>query len=67
MNYTNEQIERWKSKAEKWDALEAQISKCYFTDQDDQDGYPIQREEDDDEGGDLITIGEIAAKAFGHL
>ena len=56
---TKEQIKQWKSKAEKWDVLEAKIKKFYI----DENGEPIE----DDEVGDLGDIGEIAAMAFGFL
>jgi len=46
-------------KANKWDKLDAQILKCYQ----DENG----KEYSEDEGGDLCTIGEIAAIAFGYL
>jgi hypothetical protein len=59
MNYTEEQIEEWKRKAERWDALDEKISKFYFT----EDGEEIM----DGEGGDLSDIGEAAATAFGYL
>ncbi len=29
MNYTQQQIEEWRRKAEKWDTLDRKISKCY--------------------------------------
>ena len=46
-------------KAAKWDALENEIAKCCVDDE--------GEELEDDEGGDLGTIGEIAARAFGFL
>jgi hypothetical protein len=46
-------------KARKWDALGAEISKCYVDD----DGEELP----EDEGGDLGDIGEMAASAFGFL
>lgn len=54
-----EQIEIWKSKAEKWDKLGEQIARCY---PDEYDPQP-----DDIEDADLGTIGEFAAIAFGYL
>jgi hypothetical protein len=57
MDYTTEQIEQWKAKAEKWDALAARIEKYYVN----EDG------EESEEGGDLCDIGEEAAMAFGWL
>ncbi len=58
MEYTKQQIEEMKQKADKWDALGAKIEKCYCN----ADG-----EYDEEEGADLCTIGEIAASAFGWL
>lgn len=60
MEYTKEQIEAWEAKAEKWDELEEEIGHCYECDD---DGEPLY----DDDEVDLITIGEIAASAFGYL
>lgn len=62
MQYTEKEIQVMKSKADKWDALGAEIEKCYCN----SDG------EYDDEnseimGADLCTIGEMAATAFGWL
>lgn len=45
-------------KARKWDELEKLISLCYFN----EDGT-----ENEDDDIDLMTIGEIAATAFGYL
>lgn len=55
--YTEEQIEEFKAKADKWDALDAEIGEIYTYD------------EEDDESGflDLAHVGELAAKAFGYL
>jgi hypothetical protein len=61
MTYTNEQIEEFKSKAEKWDLLGEQISKYYTNSDGDFD------EENPEEDGDLVAIGEVAAMAFGWL
>lgn len=62
MDYTQEQIQEFKNKAEKWDKLETEISKCYCN---------VDGEYDEDnpeiEDADLCTIGEIAASAFGWL
>ena len=46
-------------KAAKWDALKIEIAKFYG----DGDGGEL----DDDDGGDLCSIGEKAAIAFGFL
>ena len=66
MNYTEQQIEEWKSKAEKWDALDEEISTFYPELEDDEES-PFGAPEfmGDDEG--LIGIGEAAARAFGYL
>lgn len=61
MEYTTEQIEQWKAKAEQWDKLDAQISKFYNNSDGEYD------EENPEEQGDLCTIGEVAAHAFGWL
>jgi len=61
MNYTKEQIEGFKHKAEKWDKLEEQISKFYA----DEDGEYSEDEPEQD--GDLCDIGELAAIAFGFM
>ena len=62
MTPTNDQIQEWKKKADKWDALEEEISAVY--------GY-IENNEwieyENGEGGDLCDIGEKAARAFGFL
>jgi hypothetical protein len=61
MEYTKEQIEQWKAKAAKWDALYRQIEKFYVNTEGEYD------EENPEEQGDLYTIGEIAATAYGWL
>lgn len=48
-------------KAKKWDELEKKIAKCYVNDE----GEELTEEES--EGIDLATIGEIAAVEFGFL
>lgn len=50
--YTNELLEQWRIKAEKWDQLDEKIGAIYA---------------DEDREEDLITIGEIAASALGYL
>lgn len=60
MEYTKEQIEAWKSKAEKWDALNAEIGQYYEYDD---NGEPLY----DEDEADLCTIGEIAAIHLGYL
>ena len=54
-------ILKYKVKAEKWDELSEKIAKCYV----DENGDELS--EEDLEGIDLGTIGEIAASAFGWL
>lgn len=53
--YTQEQIEQWKKKAEKWDKLDMKISSFYPSD------------DDSEEGGEFHVFGEAAAIAFGWL
>ena len=67
MNYTEQQIEEWKSKAEKWDALDLKISTYY--DEDELEGlFDDDDEERLEEGeGNLLDIGEAAARAFGYM
>jgi hypothetical protein len=62
MNYTKEQIEEWKAKAEKWDLLNEEIGKCYPNYDD--EGNELESEIPE---ADLGTIGEIAATAFKYL
>lgn len=57
--YTKDQIEEFKIKADKWDALGDKIASFYCDDN--------GNEFSDDEGGDLVDIGEAAAMAFGFL
>ncbi len=57
-----EEINALKAKAEKWDALEAKIAKCYCN----KDGE-YDEENPENENADLATIGELAAIAFGWL
>lgn len=61
MKYTAEQIESWKTKAEKWDLLEAEVSKFYCNKEGEYD------EENPERKGDLVEIGEEAASALGWL
>lgn len=60
MKYTEKQIEEFKAKADKWDALEDRIAECYGSEN--EDGEYIENLD-----SDLGTIGEIAASAFGFL
>ncbi len=64
MEYTAEQIEEWKAKAQKWDTLGDKIAECYPEEEFDDHGNLIENE---DEGGDLGVIGEYAAMAYGWL
>lgn len=57
--YTEQQIQEWKSKAEKWDALETKIASYYYDENDNDLEFG--------QGGDLCDIGEVAAMAFGFL
>ena len=61
MEYLKEQIEDWKSKAQKWDELGEEVSKCYCNSEGEYD------EDNPEIDGDLCTIGEMAAEAFGWL
>lgn len=62
MDYTKEQIEEFKKKSDKWDALGLKIEKCYCNTEGEYD------EENPEIGdSDLCTIGEMAASAFGWL
>ncbi len=68
MQYTIEQIEAFKAKAEKWDALDAKILKCYPPETDEDKEYiDPEGEIEWDYNADLVTIGGIAAQAFGYL
>lgn len=68
MNYTQEQIEQWKRKAEKWDALSEKIGRCYKPEtKEDLDVVDPNGEVDWVDDADLATVGEFAAIAFGYL
>jgi regulator of RNase E activity RraB len=58
---SQKQIEEWKRKAEKWDALDDDISKYYCN----KDGEVD--EDNPEKNGDLGDIGEVAARALGWL
>lgn len=58
MEYTKEEIEIWKSKAEKWDELSNNISKCYGDYDDNGKELMTQYEKETGVEPDLITIGE---------
>lgn len=62
MKYTKKQIEEFKNKASKWDNLGAKIQKCYCNENGEYD-----EENTETENADIVTIGEIAATAFGWL
>lgn len=66
-DYTTDQIEQWKAKAEKWDALGEKIAKCYNDYDDDGGELPSDYENEFGSEPDLGTIGEYAASAFGWL
>ncbi len=53
------EIEIITEKAKKYDELAAKIAACYESDDGDYD--------ENEEGADLLTIGEIAAAHFGYL
>jgi hypothetical protein len=55
------QINKWRTKAEKWDKLEKEIAKFYTNSNGEAD------EENPENDGDLADLGEIAASAFGWL
>lgn len=61
MEYSKEEIEKLKIKADKWDALGKEIAKCYCNSEGEYD------EENPEIDGDLVTIGEMSASAFGWL
>lgn len=50
------------AKAEKWERLRSEISKCYLNKEGEYD-----EKNPEIEGADLCTIGEMAASAFGWL
>jgi hypothetical protein len=62
MEYTKKQIEEMKNKADKLDALSKEIDKCYCNANGEYD-----EENPEIKGANLITIGELAATAFGWL
>jgi hypothetical protein len=62
MEFTKEQIDGWKVKAEKWDALGKEIETCYCNEDGEYDEETPECVE-----ADLVTIGEIAASAYGWL
>jgi hypothetical protein len=59
--YTLKQIDEWKKKAERWDALDEKISKFYCNTEGEID------EDNPENKGDLLDIGEIAARAFNWI
>lgn len=62
MELTNDELQLLIKKAENWDKLKLEISKCYCNEDGDYD-----EDNPEYEGADLCTIGEIAAIAFGWL
>lgn len=59
MKYTEQQIEQWKKKAEKWDYLASEIQGFYEDTADEEDEREIIWA--------LENIAEAAARAFGYL
>lgn len=59
---TNKEYNELKAKAKQWDDLEEKISARYG--HEDENGEWVENEDD---GDGLITIGEIAATAFGLM
>lgn len=59
---TENEINQWRIKAEKWDKLEVKISKCYNNAKGEYDEKNPEFED-----ADLCTIGEMAAQAFGWM
>ena len=57
INYTQQQIQEWKTKAKKWDDLGDSIASFYGD----------EEVEFDEDGPSLVDIGEIAAMAYGFL
>jgi hypothetical protein len=55
------QIAEWKRKAEKWDALDDQVSKFYCNKEGEVD------EDNPERKGDLGNIGEVAVRALNWL
>lgn len=61
MEYTKEQIEEFKRKADSYDQLYSEIAECY-------EGYEDEEGEwVEEEDYDLNYIGELAASHFGFL
>lgn len=56
------ELDSLRLKSEKWDKLEDEISKCYCNSDGDYD-----EDNPEYEDADLLTIGELAAGAFGWL
>lgn len=68
MGYTKEQILEFKQKADKWDALEKAIEPIYGRFNEEDDEWEDREEYDEnDDGGGLETVGELAARAFGFM
>lgn len=62
MNYTQQQIQEWKTRAKKLDDLGDSIASFYG---DEEAGF--EEAEFDEDGPSLVDIGEIAAMAYGFL
>lgn len=52
-------VDIYKDKADKWDALDKKIGSYYIIDEEDESNF--------EENGNLLDIGEDAARAFGYL
>jgi hypothetical protein len=58
---SDKELSELRAKAEKWDKLGEEIAKYYTNSNGDYD------EENPEEDGDLCSIGEVAATAFGWI
>lgn len=57
-------VDEYKIKADKWDALENELLKCYERFDDEDNELPSEHEEETGEEANLMTIGEICIKHF---
>jgi hypothetical protein len=66
--YTKEQVEQFKRKADKWDLLGDKIARCY-PEYDKDSGEELESQFENEAGFEagLEIIGEMAASAFGWL
>lgn len=58
---SDEELKEMAEKANSWDRLEKQIEKFYLNSDGEYD------EDNPEEEGDLLAIGELAARAFGFM